>query len=362
MKVAIITIHGASNQGACLQAYALQEYMSDMGYDVNILDYHCKKAEEVDYVFNINGIKNMRDLASQLIYMHRKAVRNKKFRIFREKNMKLTDSYTDMNQMKHLESEYDCFCVGSDQVWNPKITNRDETFLLKFVEDGQKKVSFASSFGIGAIDDVDKIMYVNALKEFKSIGVREETAKQMVEELVKKEADVVIDPTLLLNFQQWNKVSTKISVPNKYILIYQIRKSSNLSRYAIALSDQLGIPVLKISESYIPEKGIKHLKGISPDEFLYLFQNAEVVVTNSFHGTAFSVNFNKEFYAELSPEKKNGNSRIIDFLDKYQLSDRIIGQGEEVCKHVTINWDKVNGILEQDRVFAIEYIRKAIEG
>lgn len=361
MKVALITIHAASNQGACLQAYALQEtIIQNFGIEAEILDYHCKKAEEVDYIFNIHAIRSFKTFISQFVYVHRKYIRNQKFKNFRKKFMHLSERYYQTNQMEDLTDQYDVFCVGSDQVWNPNITGSDTAYLLDFITDNNKKVSYASSFGTDCLDSNMKKIYTQELNHFSCIGVRENTAKKLVQEMTGKCAEVVLDPTLLLTKKQWIGLEKKVSVPSSYILVYQIRKSSDLSNYAIQLSKKECIPVLKISDSYLPEKGIKHLKGIGPSEFLFLMANAEWIVTNSFHGTAFAVNFNKDFFVELSPEKLNGNSRIIDFLATIGLESRIIKNRDFLDGYTEIDWNLVNQKLELERRGSVNYLRQAL--
>lgn len=360
MKVGIITIHAASNQGACLQAYALQEAITKLNCEAQIIDYHCVPAEEVDYTFNIHAIKSVRSFASQVVYCYRRFIRNKKFRKFREQYMKLSDSHYKVEEMDRLEPLYDCFCVGSDQVWNPMITDYDTAYLLEFVHDENKKVSYASSFGGAELDEKGMEIYQRGLRSFRKIAVREASGKKLVKNLVQREAEIVLDPTLLLGYNDWGRIERQVKVPQKYILIYQIRKSSNLSRYALEIAREKNMQVIKISDSYIPEKGIKHISGVSPREFIYLFSHATIVVTNSFHGTAFSVNFNKEFYVELSPEKKNGNPRIVDFLKLCDLNERIIEQGEIYSKHSEIDWKNVNTRLQDARNASINYLREAL--
>ena len=358
MKVAIITIHSASNQGACLQAFALQRAFDSLGMKAVILNYCCKKISAVDSIFNIHAINNFKSLVSQIIYIPRKYIRNSKFQNFRKQYMNLTTQYHSQEEMKNLENDYDFFCVGSDQVWNEKITGLDPTYMLSFITNTDKKISYASSIGNIKLSDKSIHTYEKYIKDFKSISVRENSAKLLLENLFKRDVTVVLDPTLLLSKDQWKSIITdlKVNLPARFILIYQIRKSKNLSDYAREISQKHNLPILKISDSYLKERNIRLLKGIGPREFVTLFHHAETIVTNSFHGTAFAVNFNKEFYSELSPEKENGNSRITDFLKLCGLTDRIIKPGEKYEIHTDINWSHVNELLKKTVAFSKDHL------
>lgn len=366
MKYGIITFHRAINFGAVLQAYALRKIIQKSGRECDIIDYRSDFIE--------NTYKEPR-LIEQL---NLKRIYNIIFRngylIFdKESFTKFLEEYLDVNgknyfekkQMKDLEKKYDKFIVGSDQVWNHNCTNFDKTYFLDFFDNSNKKTSYAASFGLEKISDEYVEEYKNLLNNFKSISVREKQGAEIVKKLIGKEVPVVLDPTLLLDVNEWKEIARGNIINEKYILVYLLAETKSIIKFAKKLGKQKGLKVIYINDRLFKKIGIKNLSKISPNYWITLFANAEYIVTNSFHGTAFAINFNKDFYTELLPKGAKVNSRLINILELVGLNERLINTKEKKDKNKylnmnSINYELVNKKLQKAREKSIEYINSEI--
>jgi len=204
LKIGILTFHRVYNYGAVLQSYALQKVIKQLGYDVEIIDYWC------DYIYRPYSIENFKTksctdyimgICGRIIYNFRKK-KTKRF----QKSIQYSPK-VNQNNIKALNDRYDLFLVGSDQVWNYPLTNFDTTYLLDFITDNNKKVSYAASFGVKTIDDKYKETYAKLLSEFSSISVRESTGVSIVRELINKDVPMVADPVILLTSDEWESLA-----------------------------------------------------------------------------------------------------------------------------------------------------------
>ena len=262
------------------------------------------------------------------------------------------------DDLKGIEKEYDVFIVGSDQVWNPKITNNDANYFLDFLENDEKKYSYAASFGISKWEDSYMLDIKKLLKSFKLISVREKTAKNIIYSKLERKIFVNIDPVFLLTKDNWmNFVNKSITKQKEYILVYTVGNPKYVYEYAKNLSKKYNYEILNIRYKISLKNkslNIGHtLYDIGPDEFVSLVANAKCIVTNSFHATAFSIIFNKDFYLEL-PDKLS--SRIEDLC----ISLGIKLDNNEIKEMINLDWKNINYRLENKRKESLEYIDKII--
>lgn len=201
------------------------------------------------------------------------------------------------SQLSQLNNQFDLFIAGSDQIWNFAITRGDTAFLLDFVTDPQKKSSYAASFGFDYIDEAAKPVFARLLPQFTHLSVREQSGARLVKQITGKDVPVVLDPTLLLPREHWAAFAAQ--VPSKgYVLLYLMNENDKIISFAKNLARQKGLPIRCLSSNKL--KGIPCVGG-TPEEFVGYFQNAACVVTNSFHGLAFSINLHKEFFVDRLP-------------------------------------------------------------
>jgi len=360
VKVGILTFHKANNYGAVLQAYALQETIRSMGHEVEIIDY---KQEHISKKYrkiriNFSGFAPfIRSIASTIIHFRNLSIIGNNFNSFRKENLLISkESYDNLDKIYG----YDAYISGSDQVWNLKLTGYDKSFFLDFNNKG-KKVSYAASLGQDRISIEDKEFIRKYIDNFDSISVREASAQNILSSLTTKKITRVLDPTLLTDKQVWNKFLT-VNKYGEYILVYSVGQLNNIIRIAHETSEILDTKILFLTarriQANLKQKHI-HMKVICPSEFLTLLYNAKFIVTNSFHGTAFSVIFNKNFIT--IPHKETG-ARMIEMLQLLNLKNRIITNENGVDNIIKneIDYRLPNEILNNEKTESHDFLKKAL--
>ncbi len=360
MKVGIITFHRAINYGAVLQTYALNYAIKELGAKCNVIDYRCPKIEQDRKIIKKGlSIKEMFVLFLQSYINIRKY---KKFDKFIEKNISITNrKFYNKSDLLELNKEYDEFISGSDQVWSIICTDFDKNYFLDFVEENNKKNSYAASFGFEKIPDEYANEYKHLLEKFNNISVREKQGIRIVEELLNRSAEISLDPTFLLNKTEWSKIAKEVSIKNKYVLLYLMEVNRDIIKFAENFAASKNYELVYINSGGIRNRiNAKYIRTAGPDEYLGLFKNAEYIITNSFHGVAFSINFNKNFYVSLQKAKNAANSRLDNILDILNLKDRLINLKEVEISEKAINYEEVNNKIAENREKSLNYLRNII--
>ncbi|MBR1387366.1 MAG: polysaccharide pyruvyl transferase family protein [Alloprevotella sp.] len=378
-SIGIVTIFDVSNFGAELQTYATQKAMQNMGYDAEIIDFPYYKSpsfkrEAVANPFYPYPLKlRLKEMLSGCLRWVRQLTSHKKlderahkFKRFHQENTRFSkEKYNRISSLYKNPPSYDVYCVGSDQVWNPYNFVSLYPYFLTFASEGSRKMSYASSFGVSTIPSAAQSVFGACLNGFDAISVREESGARMVEELSQKRATVVCDPTLLLDKNDWEQVERGVAeIPERFVLVYELHPIPYLNMVAAHVSKLLGIPVVRIcSESMATHPGCVNLFNIGPAEFVYLFRHATFVVTNSFHGTCFSLNFRKNFYCVLSPTQNN-NSRQLSILNHCNLVSRVLYVGDDLpsLSALPVLYDKADEAIEDLRRISVKFIRTAVDG
>ena len=351
-KTATITFHRAINYGAVLQAYALQKSILKLNVENELLDY---KPNTIYNVYKLIRMDSLKNFIKSCIIFPFFIYKKKKFNDFIEKNMYLSKEINkkELNTI-NFNNNYDLFITGSDQVWNYELINMDGSFLLDFVKDKRKITSYAASFGISSIPEALKGWYIEKLKRFSTILLREKTGKLIVEELINKDEKVVLDPVFLLNQKEWDRVTGKTKfdkIKDKYILVYI--STPLIMLFAKKLSKKYNIPVFFIGNIKF-NTNCKFEMQLGPEEFISAIKNAKIVLTASFHALAFSIIYNKIFFINLNKEKYSRASRQIDLMELLEIKNREIADLNEI---VPINWEKVNEKLEIERNKSLEELK-----
>lgn len=355
MKAGIITFHDTLNYGASLQCYALQKKLNSMGVDTDVIDYKCSWFNKRYSPFYIEN-KSFSKLAYMIAALPMNIAKQKKKREFHKNFLRLSTPY-DRTTINNANDVYDLFVTGSDQVWNWKLTDFDTTFFLDFVNKDKKKYSYAASFGFHAIDDDKKDKYIELLSGYSAISVREQRAVELVNETVGEKADLVCDPVFLLKKEDWALIAGKVDVKD-YILLYSIN-DTDAYKYALKLSEKtgkklvyLGAPIKRVG-NFIPKR------NVGPIDFLGYFMNADYIVTDSFHGTAFSILFEKQFVSLLARQTHNGNSRLKSLLEILGLDNRIVGEDlSPDTIFVDVDYENANRRLSDYADNSVAYLKK----
>lgn len=378
-SVGIITIVKVNNYGAELQAFALQRKLELMGYRAEIIDYlfykhpqhKREKCSEPFYPYPFK--KRCKEwLLPKWEWLkcrfHKEASdrRDEGFYAFHQKNTRFSvHCYKSYTELYNNPPQYDVYCVGSDQVWNPGCYTSLNPYFVSFAPKGKRKISYASSFGVKNIPHSARMKYQTLLEDMDAISVREDAGVKLVKDLSGKTAVKVTDPTLLLTKEEWSAVAKFDKVPReKYILLYVLKDSDYITQQAIALGKIKGLKVIRICKGAFKQdknsSGIENIIDAAPDDFLGLISKAEMILTNSFHGTVFSILFERDFYTIVKRSVEN-NSRQLSLLDTLKI-DRIKYEDTTFKEATSINWKMVGNALSDFRQKSIDYLNQAVNG
>ena len=366
-KVALMTWSQYHNFGTSLQVTASTFTMKKLGYQVDVVNYipHAKLVTLIDYK-NINYYtgkfkKKIKNRKSKSIIDQD---REKAFVNFLNKNISLTEECKTDSDLFLLNEKYDAFVCGSDQIWAPSIFN--DKYFLSFVERPQKMIAYAPSIGLSKIEDpyVKNRMAEN-ISRFEHLSVREAQGAKLIKEICNKEAKVVLDPTLLLTADEWDTMAIPKNENNPYILCYFLGTNKDNWAHAYELSKKTNIP-LKIIPVFSPDykRGHDVADGVGPGEFLNLVKNASMICTDSFHGTTFSIIYNKPFYTYerfSSKDGNNQNSRIYNILKLLELEDRLVKDTKAISSNPLVcDYTNANKKLELKRNESKVYLEIAL--
>ena len=364
-KVAVITRHAIPNYGSLFQAIATQRTINELGYDCKIIDY-IREDEYKNKILLTSAKTNNHVKKFPFLIVAYYLARLPEYKRANEKFSSMREKWLDMTTLTHDFSavpDADIYATGSDQVWGPvKNAKYDMNYFLDFAPEDKRKVALSASFGKMDISDDDKNVIFPRLKRYDAITVRE---RQAVEFLAsnKIEAQQVLDPTLLIDGNAWRSMFNvkKDTSRGKYILIYQIHRNEKLVNYAKKLAEKQGLPLIRVAAMHHQKSwGGKLVETPDLKEFLEYLDNAECLVTDSFHGTAFALNLNTRFVT-LMPETGT-SSRNLSLLELVGMKDKVAKNENDLDVISTeYNFDKVNDILAQERKKTIDIYRETLD-
>lgn len=366
-KVGIVTYWTPDNYGAVLQAYALQTVVSRLGFDCEIVNYVCKaRRKKPRFQIPRNPVNMLRNIKVALEKHYRVPQKRDGFRRFRERFLKLTPHYD-------VASEIDTSCfsaliAGSDQIWNPNINEWDSAYWLAFASGGKlRKIAYAPSFGRAALTDAQKREYAEYLKDFQSVSCRETDGVALIRsELGRPDAVQTIDPTLLLDVGDYEKCREEYAGrPERYVLCFHVgvvNAGNPLFAIARDVSRRLGLPVITVSNevysrSFFPPRFISP----SPGEALDLIKNAAFVVTNSFHGMVFSIQYGREVLVYTGSQREN---RVATLLEMCGIGERLLVEyrsGDFLPINDAIDYGRVKDVLCKSRVDSMSFLKTALD-
>ena len=334
-KVGIITWIRYENYGTVLQATALAEVIRQLGYSPVEIDYRPRSIND-DSKFNIleglpRGAKFLKNIFNGVYESTRKT---ELYHKYLSTNLSVTEPCNTTPELMELNKDFDAFICGSDQIWSP--AGFDEKYFLSFVNNPEKMIAYAPSFGLPEIKNaiIAKKMKV-LINRFVHLAVREQQGAEIIYKLCGKRATVVLDPTLLLSPHKWKKFEEQAdygqqNMPEKYIICYFLGDYSRYMKTVKAMSKVLNMPYF-----VIPQFKKQVCKSdavpfeVGPAEFLKLWAHASYAITDSFHGLAFSLNYNIPYtvfkrFSENDP--LNQNSRIINILKLTGMEKRLVDE------------------------------------
>lgn len=366
LRVATITYHKAYNYGSALQAYALNHYLNKHGINAEVINYHSSAQDDLYKMFetpkSVMGLA--RNLQSLLEYKNLKT-HNKRFDQFVKEYICLTESeYTEKSDLSELNDIYTHFICGSDQIWNPNCADFTKAYLLDFVSNKSKCFSYAASMAIEKLPDEWENPFVDALKEFKMLSVRENQGKEYIQKLLDRDVEVVPDPVLLLTEEEWLNISAPTNIKGKYILCYFIGDVSGMREFAKHMRKETGLQLVVIYKN-IRDMLYRNKKYYScgPREFISLIKNCEYVCTNSFHAVLFSLMFKKNFWAFVDLNAGSAKSRLESILNLTGMQDRILCKNKLLPQTILedIDYSHIGDILTMLSDNGKNFLKKCLE-
>lgn len=369
-KIGTVTFHGAQNFGSVLQTYALQEYVTNLykqnGKECcyNVINFRTEYQKGLYSVYK--SAKNPKNLLKNLIaFKYRKFLREKhnKFESFLNDFVNLTDEVKDNEEISRFANSFDYYISGSDQIWNVRASDFEDEYYLNFVKNG-KKITYAVSMGPLDIDwdKYGKDKYKTFIEEYSSISVREKGTAEKVRRLIGEEPRVNVDPTFLLDKKDWQKIQSDANYNDgKYILLYCLEPSKEQLNMAKAISKKLNLPILvtRYNNKNDMINGFVKKYDSGPLDFLSYIDNAALVLSSSFHGTAFSMIYNKPFYVFNGM----GDSRISSILKIAGIEDRSIETVEDIerVSLEPVDFAVVNQIIDEEKEKSKAYLIDALD-
>lgn len=370
--IGIITYHHYYNYGTMLQALALQEKVEQLGYQAELIDfkqdnslsrYEMLKLRIKRMPVYIKERKKYRALADSREKIKEK---NELFEQFYKTYLHVgKKKYTTTQQLMENPPVYDGYVVGSDQTWNPFVANSPEAFFLPFVENKSKKGSYGPSLAVKSLSDEKEKEYRKKLSNFSFLSCREQDGAQLLSRITQKEVKCVLDPTLLLSAKEWGKYC-EFEIPKEpYISVYFLGEKSEHRRAVEKIQKLTNWKIISLPAAYLEMENNDYKKVWGgPKEFLSLIRGAALICTDSFHGTMFSINFQRNFFSfckSSDSEESSENSRLYSALNIFGLSNRIIHNMDNLtAEDISIDYKNVIPILEEQRRDSIEYLENML--
>lgn len=348
MRIALVTLQNANNYGAVLQTFAMQELLKRYG-EVEIINYENRHiSRSFDLVRIKPSLHGLLGTGKDIFRLFPRYRAIKKFKQFIASKFHLTESRTHADLLNGKNLNYDVYVAGSDQIWNPVCVNGrgqiDSGYFLDFAPSAAKKISFASSIGGHKYSDAEARQIKQLLAGFEQLAVREKDTQTYLESLLMRPVHHVLDPTLLLSREEWlDAAEVPVDIAKAdYILLYTVPRLPLIRETVDYFAKKLGLRVISLEQSLTAGARVdEQIRDAGPREFIELFDNATFVVTDSFHGTCFALNFSKPFVAVSSGKHSN---RIESLLQLVGLEERLVKKYEDLGE-ISLDIDMSTALL-----------------
>lgn len=358
-KVGILTWHYYPNFGSALQAFALQTTLSSMCGVVSIINYRNPKI----------GVPSIRKDNIRLflgcLYRHFPFIIKRRYAYpslyFRKKYLRETDVVTTKEQIEELSSHFDTIVFGSDQIWAPNVYN--PVYMGDYIASHVKKVSYAASIGLNYIPK-DKVgHYKKSLSTFSMLSIREEKGKELLSEKCELDAKVVLDPTMLVDVSVYKKMARRVRhISTPFVFCYFLNDNHEYKRQAEKIANDKNLQIIGVSANVNDRCWMQLFDDLGADEFLWMIQEAQIVLTDSYHGTIFSLLFHKDFRTFVrfkSDDPINQNSRILQLDSYFGISSRIVSPDKDLSD-ADFDYEAFENRLSELRETSLDYLRTSI--
>ena len=368
MKTATITFHAPNNNGSFFQAYALQQILkNDLHVENQIIDFRSEK--QINQYSVLRPIHSKNDIAKNIVSLtHYKDIKlhNLRFERMRERHLDMTKRCVTVEEVRELAGDYDLLIAGSDQIWNTTAPDFSEAYLLPDIN--TRKVAYAVSLGSESAN-AKLANYKNYLYAFSGMSTREISAQRILEGILQKEISIALDPTLLLEKKEYEKLvrNRKPLVDGNYIFFYSISYPAEVLNVARTIAKRTGMKIVTVFTSFhtimCDRYGIEVKYNAGPEEFLNLIANARMVLTNSFHGTAFSIIYRKPFFhiCQTKNGKLQRDDRIDGILETLGIENCNVGINNMPSKAPQFKYEDLDSKLSEMKAESVELLRAYVE-
>lgn len=360
-NIGIITWHYYPNFGSALQAYALQHTIENLGHEVSIINYHNPKFGEVNQ--KRNQLKVL--LGNTIGKLPIKRAKRFSFAslVFSSKYHHCGSPTTDSRQLAKLASNYDVIVCGSDQIWAPNVYN--PIYFASFAKESIRKISYAASIGLNDIPEELVPKYKEHLSDFYAIGIREQEGKDLLKKKCGIESTVVLDPTLLVDVDTYKGMQREVKgIKQPYLFCYFLNKEHQYKDRVQQYAKENNLTIVGVSDNAQDAEWMTRLTGLGADHFLWLINHAETVMTDSYHGSIYSLLFHKNLwifqrFAEDNPICQN--SRIRQLSNYFYLDNRIISANSTIDDSQPIDFNTFEARLKELKDSSISFLKQALQ-
>lgn len=358
-------MHCPLNYGAILQTYALQAYLESLGLKPRVINYRPDYIVCDQSLMYVGGKQYRKNILTRWAYRIMKApskfIRKRKFAEFGNNELHLTEEFKTLEEVKGANLNADCFICGSDQIWNVVSgAHKDPAYFLDFAPSKSKRISYAASGNIPLNEEVRNIT-LPMINRIDSISMREDSTIASIQPYVNKPISHVCDPVFLLEAEEWRKLykkSASFKPIENYVLVYAMGNGyENTIQKARELANKENLPLYQITASLKNDGRIDKHFNISPYDFLALIDNANFVVTNSFHGTSFSIILQKQFWSCIA---EGSNQRIVSLLEKAGMSDRLLDNGNKTIPSSVVDFSNTQKNLLSYILESKKFLQRSI--
>lgn len=375
-KVGLVTYYG-DNYGGILQAYALQTVVKKQGLECEIISNDFLKKERRSHTFAKKMKASLQLLRNPKVYLSKRrsyrahstevAFRAKRFENFRNLYLDIFHTgYTTYEQYAEIADKYDIYLCGSDQIWNPNLYSQNGFYFAEFGAKVALKVAYASSIGLSQVNTKQAEFMKPMLEQLDIISTREQKGAEIIKSISNKSARVVLDPTLLLNADEWLRLSAPPLFEKPYLLCYLFGERAYVDDVKRRVKELTGLQVVTMPfvARELDSDDVK-LFDVGPSEFISLIRNASLVLTDSFHATAFSVNLRTPFISLCrfdKNDKKSMNDRLVTFLNTVGLQDRLLDADSPIAADYLydVDFEGAHMLLEEKRYADTRFLIEAL--
>lgn len=358
--IGIITYHRSQNYGAQLQAYATRTALEQMGHQAEVID--CNRIGEEKKLFHWN-FRDMRGFLgafrNNILSLVCEKKRWRKFAEFSERHIGLSAPCPTRADLESRCARYDTVITGSDQVWHPQICEGDTAFFLDLPLRSEQKIAYAPSFGVAEYSEEEAQRYMPFIQDIGHLSVREEAGQRLIRKHLNREAPLVLDPTMLLTKEDWNPLATPAPY-KRYLLYFTILdEPPGLDAMVRRIAAERRLSIVRIgSLKDLLKPGFINARANGPQEFLGLVRDAELVVTTSFHGTVFSILFEKDFLSVLN--NNNRNSRLETLAEQLGTESQLVRDVSAFTSVAKPDYHHIRARLAARREESLQFLRDAL--